>query len=430
MVASMEREGAVTRVLVHRSEDQGKSWQLVETIEPPSGHREIVDPVLSCDPAGNFYITVMRVNAVTDPTQTTVDLDLYRSTDDGQSWAYMSSPHEADVIADYPQLITGQAEELFLVYSHIEAFPLVDTSRLNFRKSIDGGANWSDRQELGPDILHCIGPDISWSGGGDLLATAGDLKAHKIYSLTSDDRGNTWTLRHTFANPDTGMAHITKPIAHPDHEFFGILSHKPHQENSPIIYHAWQTDATQSIILGEGAYAQGYMDEDGKVHVIFNRKKDNQFTLNYTTSIDGGFTFSEPIVLLSGDFSSSAFGEYQSFLRGNDGQFYLFFCDWRDQSKAKLLTFAPTITDVKRYDPIGLKVFPNPTTRLVQLEIPESFDPMRLHLLDLQGRKLKSIIVNANAEKLEVDLADLARGTYLLQLEEVNRFTIVSVVKM
>ena len=70
---------------------------------------------------------------------------------------------------------------------------------------------------------------------------------------------------------------------------------------------------------------------------------------------------------------------------------------------------------------VAYQLFPNPTQGQVSLEL-RAPQPLRLRLkwYDLQGRELSSleqqVELGTQPHKLQFDLSDLARGTYLLKL--------------
>ncbi|MDD3877078.1 MAG: T9SS type A sorting domain-containing protein [Bacteroidales bacterium] len=61
-----------------------------------------------------------------------------------------------------------------------------------------------------------------------------------------------------------------------------------------------------------------------------------------------------------------------------------------------------------------ISVYPNPTTELVNLDIPANYSLLDIRMYDLNGKLLRTI---ANASGLVTfDVRDLAKGTYYLQV--------------
>ena len=431
-VAAMERSGNQSKVLLYRSIDNGVSWSLTDSILPHSGEFELPDPVITCYQLGNFYIAFMRVHPSTsDPALTTVDVETFYSTDDGQTWTFASAPHLNDSIADYPQLIAENNGMLHLVYSYITGFPLVNNSKLIHKKSTDGGVTWSS-QLIAPNVLSNIGADLAFGLDSTLILTSGNRNDSTVYAFTSNDAGINWTLHHIFPNISGETHHITKPIAHPLVNGYGILSHKAHQENSPIMYHSWYDSTFHSTVIANGAYAQGYMDENGTIYITYNQLQNTNFSIHYIKSTDGGVTFSTPVVLHTALFNNSESGEYQSLLYGQDNLFHLTFCDWGDQSIAKTIVFAPSITsNVAEVTPKenALKVYPNPVAERCTVELPALSTAQQLSLMDINGTVIYSIPVSPSTPTLQLDLSGLENGIYLLRLEETNRYVLSTLVK-
>ncbi|MCE3295825.1 MAG: Carboxypeptidase [Crocinitomicaceae bacterium] len=72
-----------------------------------------------------------------------------------------------------------------------------------------------------------------------------------------------------------------------------------------------------------------------------------------------------------------------------------------------------------------LKLFPNPVSSALTLSNPEGFQHTQLRIVDLQGKKLRSIDVNSSLKSQEVETAGLPNGVYFLEMEqngELSRF--------
>ena len=431
ITASMERYGEITRVPIHRSTDNAYSWSLMDSILPnvEEGDDEIPDPVVTCDELGHFYLMVMRVRENLPIVYLEADLELYRSIDDGQSWEYVSAPHAYDGIADYPQIISRGEGELYLVYSYIPNFTSGFESRLVFMKSVDGGINWSPRYEFLNDTLLSIGPDIAWGPDEKIIVTTGNRNDNLIYSFISENFGESWTEGSIFEVPNGEDSHISKPVGNPALDFYGVISHHAHENNTPIAYHAYEGEIASSHILGEGAYAQACITDDAKIHLVYNKEQANNFTINYIFSEDRGLSFSEPIVLYSSSFDNSGYGEYQSLVYGNDGLFYLSFCDWADNSSAKTLIFSPSISNTESEVGQELKVYPIPAYSDLHIEFPDGHKVETIRVFDLNGRLLKEVQPVANNSQQLLDISGLPTAMYLLQLMEENRYIVRKIIK-
>lgn len=429
--AAMERNQGKTRVLLHRSMDQGATWTLVDSVVPPAGNveqTEIPDPVLTQDAAGNFYMTCMRVFKLTNVSQTTVDLELYKSVDDGASWQYVSHPHQNDSIADYPQITADNNGNLHVVYSYITGFPIPIHARLYYKKSTDAGSSWSAPQIVGQDSLFNIGADIMYGKDSVLFITSGNRDTNRVDVFKSLDEGLTWTKAHEFAIGQQASHHITKPIMHKDYQTYGVISHRPHQEHTPIYYHGFASGNTFSQIIDTGAYAQGLMTDDGVIHVIYSREEGNLFAMHYIYSTDGGQNFTGPIVLYSAPFDVSGSGEYQAFFEGNDGQFYVAFTDWSDQGSAKMLVFPPEFDDIAEEEQATWLIYPNPAKDIFHIRLDQLEEIRKITIRTLSGKTLTTVVAPEH-HSISVDLSSYPKGAYLVVLEGENRLFVKRLIK-
>lgn len=432
VVSSMERDSnSKTKVLIHRSTDNGFSWDFVDSIVPLMGGSEVPDPVITSDDSGNFYIANMRVNNGIPPSLTTVDIEVYKSSDDGQNWVLAGIPHLNNSIADYPQIIAKGDGELFLVYSYLTGFPLIDDAILTFKKSTDGGSTWTAGIEIDADSLRSIGADFSWFANDTLLISTGNRDSSLIHCYASSDLGDTWNEIQTFTIPNGETSHLAKPISNPLYSYYGVISHKPHSENTPIAYHSEINGISKSQIIDFGAYAQGYITDDGIIHLVYNKRENGVFTIRYLYSNDAGVTFSSPISIYTGTFVDSEFGEYQSLIYGNDGLFYLTFCDWSDNSAAKTLTFPPLITtSVKKASVNNLQVFPNPTSGVFRVKLPNHQQKVKIRIIDLKGNIVEESIVAQNDQTINFDISYLESGIYLVLLENDTKIMVEQIIKI
>lgn len=427
VVSSMERETLYeSRSMIHRSTDNGLTWDLVYTIEPYEGDIDIPDPVLATDEDGIFYLAVMRVYMDSDPSLIRGDIELHRSDDDGQTWTQVGIPHFDDSVGDYPQITSRGSGELFLTYSYLEDFPLGDAVVIT-KKSTDGGSSWTSGVEID---VHGIGVDISWAENDKLLISVPERVNSLLHTFTSSDLGDTWNELHTWEIPNEGSAHISKPISNPLYGHIGVISHMPHQENTEIVYYSAIDGELNSMVIDFGAYAEGLMTDDGIIHLVYNKRDGDIFSLLYVYSDDEGASFSDPTTLYSGTYTESHFGEYQSLMLGNDGLLYLTFCDWSDISKAKVLTFPPLVsTGLAETSLSGVHIFPNPTTGLFQAEMAQYLPESKVSIYDLNGKMVEPVFIQSDRETMRFDVSNFERGVYLVVIEGENKIVVEKLVK-
>lgn len=82
----------------------------------------------------------------------------------------------------------------------------------------------------------------------------------------------------------------------------------------------------------------------------------------------------------------------------------------------KLLTTGTAPIGIEENENLSVSVSPNPTTQILELNFQESYSDLTILIYDLQGKQLLSF-KGQNSTTQQVDLGDLARGNYLLQIQ-------------
>ena len=422
VAVSMERnkELGIQQVVIHRSVDYGATWSFIDSIGPKPSDFTIADPVIATDSNGFFYLVLMRVLTI-DPYN--IHLEFYRSEDDGLTWDLVNRPYDQDLGADYPQIISRGDGELYLVYSLYTISTGVFDSTVQFRKSTDGGSTWTDPQVFGSinaNGVATIGPDLSFGYNGSINVAYGGYN-DKVYSLISEDNGDTWSDISVSTTIDNTPNNIVKPVSNKNYENWGIISHEPHRYLTPISFHRFKNNQWIESFIDLGAYGQGFMDDSGIIHVVYNHIDNQEFQIKYVYSIDGGVNFNEAIVLYSSPFQKGHEGEYQSLLMDDDGTFYLTFCDWADASKAKFLIFNPDVTSTENVEVIDFKIYPNPTADFLNIHLQKDVVVKEMNLLDVDGKVLKTVKVNPAENLYLMDVTNLSSGNYVILLKDDNR---------
>ena len=76
-------------------------------------------------------------------------------------------------------------------------------------------------------------------------------------------------------------------------------------------------------------------------------------------------------------------------------------------------------SDINALSIINFKCYPNPTTGILIIEIPENLTITRIKLIDISGKVIYENEYNTNV-KIELNLASYKKGQYLLQIEDKN----------
>lgn len=425
------------QVLIHRSDDQTASWTLIETFVPQNGDRYI-DPVMTTDEAGNFYVVFMRIEHSSRPiSDRSTSLDLYRSTDDGMTWQFMGTPYSG-YFPDYPQIMSTGNGQLFMVFADF----LEDLSSIvKFMTSTDGGVSWSSPLSFPfPHIATDGGglEDLKWGHDSTLILSFGNSEFKGPCVTKSFDKGLTWSpyiwgdLNNTSAN----TAILSKIVSHPDVDFYGVFAHRPHFANTPMTFHFEKGNALGTIDMGEGAYAETILTADSIIHLVYNYISNDTFQVVYRASGNQGWSFTDPIVLFQAPNQITERGEYQSLILGADNQFYLTFCDGSDSSMAKSIVFPPLNIE---YNPIPIstptikfsageyQIFPNPVRQTLNLKTAPKGKLEEIWIRSTNGANVMQL--NSNNPNNSWNVSGLAEGVYWLHLKERNRYLVQPFIK-
>ena len=429
------------RVLIHRSIDNGYNWTIMDSLEIYGDYIAIGDPVMSIDNEGNAYLLIMEY---VEGSNFNLHLTLYVSEDEGQNWDIKSQPYLGQKFADTPHLLIDTSNEFYISYTEYNNSS-VSPSFIHFIKSEDGGLNWTEPQIFeSSQSEDVVGANFNFSDGEQINLAYGDYSLPVTYFASSEDFGVSWNQTIELVN--TLDLAVNKVISNKNHKTICILSHRAHDPTSGIHYN-YSLDNGLSWnnynLASNASMAEGYMDDDGFIHITFNQFIGNEFKLNYIYSIDDGVTFSEPLTLFTApsfiDFPLpfeiiAGTGESQSMIYGNDNMFHLTFIDWSDFTKAKHLIFQPfnfatSAQTPESNDAYNLSIFPNPAADFLKLNLtnPEQLSSWKINTI--HGKTLISGSFNSNKE-LIINIGNLQTGTYLLSAESDNQVIVKKFLKI
>lgn len=283
------------RVVIHRSTDNGTTWSLEESFETEGQYNTIGDPVLALDTGGKPHLLFM---SLVENTFFNVHLHMYVSEDDGKNWSILSKPYCGQELADTPQLLIDENNTFYISYTEFHNSTILP-SVTHFIKSEDSGINWSEPKvfDTSQSEGH-VGSYINSSNGNQINLVYGDYSLPFTYYTSSSDEGVSWNEVIEF--PDTKEFAISKIISHKNHENICVLVHQAHNPTSGInIMYSLNNglDWDSYFLVQNASMAEGYMDENGNIHLTYNRIDGNQYTLNYIHSMNGGVTFSDAEIL-------------------------------------------------------------------------------------------------------------------------------------
>ena len=180
-------------------------------------------------PDGTLYVTWLD-STDDDSQEGLAELYIARSEDDGQTFG---KPVRTTVFnetgfsprngffrywgSSFPQIATGNGDEVYLVYTGRPPDSSVDDGDIYFQRSLDRGETWSRARRLNGDETRHLQffPSIATSPNGDLHVMWGDFRddraqtRYHIYYTTSSNKGDTWGFRDEELDIDTPDTRVT-----------------------------------------------------------------------------------------------------------------------------------------------------------------------------------------------------------------------------
>ena len=187
----------VRRIGYTYSTDGGSTWAASQLLPDPNpNHTSQSDPVITTDAQGNFYISSTSRQPVTGYNR---DMLLYKSTNNGQTFFLHSTAvpgtggagEDKEWIFCDPILTNTTYNNIFISWTSFGPQP-----GIKFRKSTNGGLNWSSTINIGDNTLGqgsniCSGTGnqiyVVWDVGGIRFdkSTNGGTSFGSDYSLTT-----------------------------------------------------------------------------------------------------------------------------------------------------------------------------------------------------------------------------------------------------
>ena len=165
LAACMTRHSSgMDAMKIYRSADNGITWDSVFFAGSPNFLIKYPDPVLCTDNSGNVYAAVMVGNS------SYYDIWLYRSTDDGLTWSFISKPYgKSDLFCDLPSITSTANGFVYASYS-------AGMSHIAFRRSKDGGLTWPDSANFSPALSggNVYPSHLDWTIGNRLCLSFAD----------------------------------------------------------------------------------------------------------------------------------------------------------------------------------------------------------------------------------------------------------------
>ena len=171
------------------------------------------------------------------------------------------------------------------------------------------------------------------------------------------------------------------------------------------VYDATCQSPTWTIDTDQDIY---YIDSTGAVTVnfIITNSNANEYTWDFG---DGSFETTTGNIShtynLAGSYAVAISGCMTNCLPLNSCSFGIIEFEIQDTLSSGILTPG---------EEIGIKLFPNPASKSLTIELPEEQGPQQFQILDLSGRKVSEGFLDPGQNK--VDIKKLENGAYFLQL--------------
>jgi hypothetical protein len=319
--------------------DGGRTWE-TRTIMNPLGLDFAADPVLAADSRGDFYLATLGFN-ISGGFFADDHMFLFKSMDGGSTFDLLHDLPDLEFADKEWIMVDPVTDALYLFWS--DFIPRSAGFVIVFRRSLDGGATFSEPVVISDPRFNAINANSSVGPSGELYVTWFDFE-RRIFMNRSLDGGRTWLPRGMAV--ETGMRYPATFDFHP-----GLPTHDVDRSGGPHggrLYVVWpdeRFDVSDILMkfsdnrgltwsdpirvnddsIGNGA-AQHLpwvnVDGNGHVHVMFyDRRRDPTQQTHDTvlaTSTDGGLSFGPNIRVSDGSFPGFAFDYYHMIVAGQE----------------------------------------------------------------------------------------------------------------
>jgi len=199
-----------------RSTDGGTSWSASQRLNGPTG--KSAKPVIAVDSLDRIHVVWL------DSTIGNAEVYYKRSTDGGTSWSAGQRLTWNTALSDEPALVIDPSDNLHLVWS--DGTP--GNQELFYKKSTDGGVNWSAVQRITWTSSGSFSPAIAVDVAHYLHVAWYDqvsFDVSAVYYKRSTDNGDSWSSGKCLSS--TGAVAQSPDIA---------------VDSSGHIYTAWNDD--------------------------------------------------------------------------------------------------------------------------------------------------------------------------------------------
>ncbi len=246
-------------------------------------------PNIACDSSDNLHVVW------SDFTPGNYEIYYKKSTDGGTTWSANRRLTWTSGSSWTPAIAVNGDKNVYVVW--YEDMP--GNSEIYFKKSTDGGANWTTNMRLTYNTGWSYGPDIAVDSLGRLHvvwfdSTTGD---HEIYYKKSSNGGTNWTASRQLTN-NAGLSYCPRIAAFSTNSLHLVWS-----DSTPgvtEIYYKkssdgganWSTSKRLTWTSGDSVNPDIAVDSSGNPHVAWRDNTPGNEEIYYKRSADKGTSWS------------------------------------------------------------------------------------------------------------------------------------------
>jgi len=435
----------------------------------PEGHREIIRACTTIYQPGDYNSAHYRIPAiitakdgslvvVTDKRKHNdgdlpqdIDIVCNRSTDGGHTW---SEPYTIAQGTGYNHgfgdcALAWSNDDNGLIAAFVGGQGLWNSTPSNpirsyIARSYDNGQTWTEPEDITNFIFgaNCIVPEhqswrASFFGSGNGLRTStgriifvaaireGSAQSLNNYAVYSDDNGQTWQVsgRASVGGDEAKVTEladgrILMSIRHANRRWYNISEDggetwRPNTSTwNDLVAPACNGDMIRFTSVNQGHSTNRLL------HSLPYGTAREKVTVYLSYDEGESWPVSKCIVPYSAAYSSlcilpdSTIGLYvEESYAGAPGYstvFYNFSLEWLTDGNDG---FEPTETSENHTPTKFLKIYPNPASTMITVEIDETEE---LNIYNIMGQLVKTCTVDGNAAAI-ISVADLSNGTYFVE---------------
>lgn len=435
---------ATDAVLYKRSPDGGITWD--EEI--------LLSAMFTYSSSPAIAVSGNNVHVVWSQTVTTNNSDIFynHSADGGITWNGAVSLTNSLLESDKPTIAVN-GNSVYVVWEDRRDYPPNGLyMELYFKKSTDGGQNWSEDLKLTSPVEERPGfPSIAVVGETIHLAYSKTPfnVGQEIYYLRSTDQGGFWSepVRLSFNN-QAGVGRYPTIGANYENVYV-FWSDSRDEVDYYELYFARSQDAgetwgneTRLTFAGEDSYGPNVSVSGDALHLTWNEHRDGNWEIYYKNSMDNGMTWSAD-TRLTNDAANSW---YPSIAVA--GQIVnVVWCDnragdWNIYYKRDPSGNPVNVEEHESMEAGGresVELYPNPTTgkfKITNADYP-NIEIRNIELLDLYGKSINNwhpapntMNLELGAQYTEPDISPLPAGIYFIRISFENQTIVKKIIKL